>query len=375
MEIGVMVVDQSPVSLARSVISNTGTKIVMRLEDAAEMEEIGRALGLEEEAWKKLGYLQEGEAIIKASFMDAPVKTARFVRVSAGPNDVAQDENRQAPSYSSMERMWRPVLDGTRDPDPEWLVDLLGAAGRKTDLAAFVGLKLHLESTRNDAKAFEQTRAFRALVARRCLVEQDLLHAAKNLYAAAIALGNHRPLLEVAKLMFHALLEPAAPDPQLRVVALGIRRAADLLAIAGVGEASTWRALLLGLTGTPGARWRDVCRQFCGYCCVVGREDVSVPIRVLIKLCDEVATGGSLSEEGPSTVTDPMELVLRTQRLAAPVIGWPPSDATDKELAQRWRVLVDHLTRELALDYAKDVGPDAVALVQELLSFGRSGDA
>ena len=75
LQIGVVVVDQSPCRLARSVISNTNTKIVMRLEDGGEMEEIGRAMGLTTEEWSKLCYLQLGEALVKASHMDTPVKT------------------------------------------------------------------------------------------------------------------------------------------------------------------------------------------------------------------------------------------------------------------------------------------------------------
>ena len=232
------------------MISNTGTKIVMRLEDGAEMEEIGRALGLEEDAWKKLGYLQEGEAIIKASYMDAPVKTARFVQTTPSPQDDGPTGIGQAPSYSTMERLWRPVLDGTRVPETEWLRDLLAASGGKADLAGFVGLKLRLESKRNDANAFERTRELREVVARRSLKDDDLLAAARKTYAVTIVQGNDGPLFGVIRLMFRSLLQTAAPDPRLRVVGLGIQRAADLLALAGVGDATIWRALLLALTGS-----------------------------------------------------------------------------------------------------------------------------
>jgi hypothetical protein len=375
MELGVMVVDQSPVSLARSVISNTGTKIVMRLEDGAEMEEIGRALGLEEDAWKKLGYLQEGEAIIKASYMDAPVKTARFVRTTPGPHDDGPTGIGQAPSYSTMERLWRPVLDGTRVPEPDWLRDLLAASGGKADLAGFVGLKLQLESKRNDAEAFERTRELRAVVARRSLVDGDLLAAARHTYAATIVHGNHGPLLGVTRLMFRSLLQTAAPDPRLRVVGLGIQRAADLLALAGVGEAARWRALLLALTGTPGDRWREACQQFGQYCDVVGRRDVTVPVRVLMVLCAEAANGASRRVVGSDVATDPVELVLQTQVLMGPVIEPIAGDSADEELTRRWRILVDHLTRELALDFAAKAGSEAVSQVRELFTMGRPADA
>ena len=375
MELGVMVVDQSPVSLARSVISNTGTKIVMRLEDGAEMEEIGRALGLDEDAWKKLGYLQEGEAIIKASYMDAPVKTARFVRTTPGPQDDGPNGIGQAPSYSTMERLWRPVLDGTRVPEPEWLRELLAASGGKADLAGFVGLKLQLESKRNDAAAFERTRELRAVVARRGLVADEILAAARNTYATAIVHENYGPLLGVTRLMFRSLLETAAPDPRLRIVGLGIQRAADLLALAGVGEATRWRALLLALTGTPGDRWREACQQFDRYCDVVGRRDVTVPVRVLMVLCSEAASGASPRARGSKITTDPVELVLQTQTLLGPVIEPIAGDSADEELTRRWRILVDHLTRELALDFAAKAGSEVASQVRELFTMGRPGDA
>ena len=84
MELGVMVIDQSPASLARSVISNTGTKNRHaprgRRRDGGDREST-RAQG---RRWKKLGYLQEGEAIDQGVVMDAPVKTARFRQHDVG---------------------------------------------------------------------------------------------------------------------------------------------------------------------------------------------------------------------------------------------------------------------------------------------------
>ena len=138
-EIGLMVVDQSPTNLARSVISNTGTKVVLRLEDGAEMEEIGRALGLERDAWQKLGFLQEGEAIVKASYMDTPVKTARFAQLSKGPGDeLPRDDDGWIPSYIDLEKIWKPVLDGVQPPDDTWCERLLTSSRGHTELAGFV---------------------------------------------------------------------------------------------------------------------------------------------------------------------------------------------------------------------------------------------
>jgi hypothetical protein len=374
MELGVMVVDQSPVSLARSVISNTGTKIVMRLEDGAEMEEIGGALGLEKDAWNKLGYLQEGEAIIKAPYMDAPVKTARFVGTTPGPNDDEPTAPGQATSYSTMERLWRPILDGTRMPEQEWLRALLAASGGKVDLAGFVGVKMQLESKHDDADALERTRELRAVIARRHVVPEDLLAASTKTYARTIVHGNNGPLLGVIRLMFRSLLQPSAPDNLHRVVGLGIQRAADLLALAGVGEAPTWRALLLALAGTPGDRWREACQRYCEYCHVVGRQDMTVPIRVLMMLCSE-ASNGSVRRGAAPVTTEPVELVLQTQALLSPVIEPVEGDSTDEEVTRRWRILVDHLTRELAIYVADKVGPETERQVRELFTVGSSENA
>ncbi len=370
MDLGVMIVDQSPASLARSVISNTGTKIVMRLEDGAKMEEIGRALGLEEEAWRKLGYLQEGEAIIKASFMDSPVKTARFARTTAGPDEHAPTGPGVTPSYATLERLWRPVIDGTRAPDEAWLREILDASGVKMDLAGFVGAKAQLGVHRSDPEALARTQELRTVIAEMPVRPERLLAAARNTFASGIALANYSPLMNVARLMFRALLQPAGPDPKLRVVGPGLRRAADLLGRAGTGSGPKWCALLLGLVGTPGQRWREACTRFEEYCREIGRSDVTAPLRVLLLLSAEAARGAPQIAEGVRAI-EPVEVVLQTQALLRPIIELTDGDAADQELMRRWGILVDHLTRELALEFALLRGGDVAAAVRELFSMGR----
>jgi hypothetical protein len=368
MELGVMVIDQSPSRLARSVISNTGTKIVMRLEDGAEMEEIGRALGLQEAAWKKLGYLQEGEAIIKASFMDAPVKTARFNETTSGPGEHEPTETCTVPRYAELGDLWNGVLAGARRPDEAWLDDVLSAADGSVELAAFVGVKGLLEQHRNDAELLAKTRELRAVLATAEPSERHLLDAARETFKRSIVVASYGPLLDVARLMFRALVKPAAADPAIRVTGVGIQRAADLMALAGLGSPETWRALLLGLSGRPGLRWQDACGRFAAYCNEVGRSDATTPVRVLL-LSAEAARS---TMNGQSE--DPVELVLHAQALLQPLIELGPQ-TEEPAVTQRWQVLADHSTRELTLDLASRHGEDVRAAVAALLNVEATSDA
>jgi len=362
MELGVMVIDQSPASLARSVISNTGTKVVMRLEDGAEMEEIGRALGLEEDAWKKLGYLQEGEAIIKASFMDAPVKTARFNKTTSGPSEYERTDTGSVPRYADLGELWSGVLTGARRPDPAWLQEGLSTADGRVDLAAFVGVKGLLEQHRNDAEILAKTRALRTVLAADESRGNHLLDAAQEMFKQRVIVANYQPLLDVARLMFRALVTPAAADPAVRVTAVGIQCASDLMALAGVGNPETWRALLLGISGRPGLRWQDACGRFAGYCSEVGRSDATTPIRVLL-LSAETARGAIANGHS----VDPVELVLHAQALLQPLIELG-SQTEEPAVTQRWQVLADHAVRELTLDMASRYGEGVRTAVAALLS-------
>jgi hypothetical protein len=63
--IGVIVVDQSPASLADAVIRNTNTKMILRLTDSDEADRIGATLGLSREECRDLHELEDGEAVVK----------------------------------------------------------------------------------------------------------------------------------------------------------------------------------------------------------------------------------------------------------------------------------------------------------------------
>jgi hypothetical protein len=62
---GIIVVDQSPASLADAVIRNTNTKIILRITDSEEAERIGSSLGLSKEEYRDLHDLEDGEAVVK----------------------------------------------------------------------------------------------------------------------------------------------------------------------------------------------------------------------------------------------------------------------------------------------------------------------
>ncbi|HJN74817.1 MAG TPA: ATP-binding protein [Myxococcota bacterium] len=132
--IGVMVVDQSPAMLARGVIKNTNTKIVMRLEDGEEIAEMGRTLGLSEDSWDDLGLLGVGEAIVKTPAMTRPVRSCAYASVPT--QKILEPLKREAPRYGDLERTWQFVLDG-RGPPPDgaWLASLREQEGELVDFA------------------------------------------------------------------------------------------------------------------------------------------------------------------------------------------------------------------------------------------------
>ena len=82
--IGVIVVDQSPSSLAEAVLKNTNTKLVHRLVDGEELRVVGTAIGLEEDEWGDLGQLDDGECVVSLKSGGRPVKLALFPESELG---------------------------------------------------------------------------------------------------------------------------------------------------------------------------------------------------------------------------------------------------------------------------------------------------
>ena len=368
-DLGLMVVDQSPLTLARSVISNTGTKVVMRLEDGAEMEEIGRAMGLDADAWQKLGYLQEGEAVIKASYMDTPVKTAPFPVLSAGPG---RDENPRdggwIPSYTELEDRWRPVLNGMQVPSDAWRDDLVSCAGGSAELAGFVGLKLQLAGLRNDPQAAARSGMLRRLVAQADLDANMLLTAARSTYKGAVAELNSAALLGVERLLFRALAGILGPErrPLVPVVALGINRAAEILEMEGLGRSQQWRGFIVRLASGLSNSWAPTVKALETYASDVGRGDQTACMRVLLLLRAQ-ATQHPAYRSAEASSGGAVELLLQVTRLVAPVVERRADDVHGEDAERRWAVFGDHLHRQTCLDLARRQGEDQAAEVRDLL--------
>ena len=79
---GIMVVDQSPASLADAVIRNTNTKIILRISDSEEAERIGMTLGLTKEECRDLHELEDGEAVVKVKNAGKALKLCPAVLVA-----------------------------------------------------------------------------------------------------------------------------------------------------------------------------------------------------------------------------------------------------------------------------------------------------
>lgn len=72
--VGLAIVDQTPSVLVQSVIANTGTKILHRLDHPADRELAGRAAGLPADQVDLLGALQPGDAILRSDRRPKPFR-------------------------------------------------------------------------------------------------------------------------------------------------------------------------------------------------------------------------------------------------------------------------------------------------------------
>ena len=73
---GLIVIDQAAHAIAPSVLADTNTKIVLRLEDGEEIKTVGTSIGLAEKDWPDLQRLSTGECIVKTKAAAVPVKLA-----------------------------------------------------------------------------------------------------------------------------------------------------------------------------------------------------------------------------------------------------------------------------------------------------------
>src|SRR5262249_13673529 len=87
---GLIIVDQTPSALVTSVIANTGTKILHRLDHPTDREVAGRAAGIPTHHVDLLGKLSVGDAVVRCSRRSRPFR----VRM---PNPAVTYENLPLP--------------------------------------------------------------------------------------------------------------------------------------------------------------------------------------------------------------------------------------------------------------------------------------
>lgn len=348
MGIGLMVIDQAPTRLARDVIANTGTKIVLRLEDADEMAEVGRAMGLDEDAWQKLGFLQVGEALVKTSYMDRPAKSAGFNKLvlSTGPQIARPTGDGWSPSFTTLAALWRPVLrGGSAEPQVAWVDELLAASTGNVRLALFAGLRtLQMESRSSGSD--RDVPDLRALLASPEPTAASVLTCSKALWSGVVAAHYAEELVGVAAAIC-SVLEPSPAWAQKSFSGDGIAVAAHALARAGFGTEEEWLWSLSQVRrgrGTAQARSRLVrlCRS-------AEESDRTAAVRVLIAMTPELRKWrGTDPSPLPTTLVSAVELALTSmlltdddgvsdlQRSGADLLVAEIEERLARQVAARW---------------------------------------
>lgn len=319
LRIGVMVVDQAPAMLARGVLKNTNTKIAMRLDDGEEMEEMGRALGLDEERWRDLGVLRQGEAIVKATYMSHPVKSPPYANEEL-PRPVDPAERAPvahiAPSYPSLEAAWTAVLDGQGPaPDAAWRDRLLDFAAGDGEIARF-GLGRALLRTKDTRGVADvEGRAFGALP-----TDPDgLLATARRLHARAGTERLGRGLLPLERRILAADLTAALPDRTDDIEVSVLRASAEVLARATVGPGfDRWLDALIDLATAGAGQWPAASARFRASLRALGAKETHTSIRLRCVAArmrhHPVARGG-----------EPLEMQVLARRFVAEIL---PEGAT-----------------------------------------------
>lgn len=315
MGIGLMVIDQAPTKLARDVIGNTGTKIVLRLEDADEMAEVGRAMGLDEDAWQKLGFLQVGEALIKTSYMDRPAKSAGFNKnnLSPGPRNTRPVGVGWSPSFTTLAELWRPVMrGGSSEPQAAWADALLAASGGNVRLALFAGLRTLLMEN-GQGEIGRDAPDLRGLLASPEPTAVSVLACSRALWSGVVAAHYASEVISVAAAICSAL-EPSVAWRQASFSGDGIAVAAHALARAGCGTEDEWLwALGQVRRGRGTARARDTLAMLARS----GEEpDRTAAVRVLLSMTPEFRKWRSNdAPHGPSTLLSALGLTITSMLL------------------------------------------------------------
>ena len=335
-EVGLFVVDQSPCRLARSVISNTNTKIIMRLEDGAEMAEMGRAIGLDEEDWRKLGYLQVGEAIVKASYMDTPIKMAPSALVGVAERDpaspdVSPSEDGRAPrsptgapsNVVEIERFWKELIEDWHVA-PDWQNRLATAVGDQWELAAFVAAKLVVSAHDWRPQGLVGSGRIRDLLARTTgqfeveqIVETIMAHVDRPFKQILVD-----ALRDLERMLFRIAAGATGPPPEgvFESGQWGIVPAGLWLEHAGVGNATEWRHLLRQALTSNETTWNSATTALTRYACVKDGDVVSC-VAILCLMRATLAESRLISASA-----GPEELHHEVHRLVMEVSRCHPDD-------------------------------------------------
>lgn len=145
LRLGVVVIDQSPASLADAVLKNTNTKLVHRIGDSEEAQLVGSCLGLRDEEWRDLHELDDGECIIKGKRPGKPVKLTRFPLPTEPARRVLRGGS--PPNYTRATRLLDAVRRGEHDPTglDTMAGELISACCGRLDLLSYVLRKFALE--------------------------------------------------------------------------------------------------------------------------------------------------------------------------------------------------------------------------------------
>lgn len=357
MRIGIMVIDQSPTKLARDVIANTGTKLTLRLEDSDEMAEIGRSIGLEEDAWQKLGFLQVGEALVKTSYMDRPAKSAPFRTLSDPPSELYPRDAVYTPSFTAIAAHWSPLSQGKGyEPDGVWTESLLQIARGNVHLAVFGGLR-SLLMVEAKASTMAAITSLRNILAERSPNRECLTQVAKELWAEVVCSTYREQLRQAAVIVCHMLV----PSSAWRTVALtsaGIEFIATLLVSMGLESYDSWVGFF-SRTQSMRGRNRGVAGQ-ADFIIKAGLGNRTAVVRALLRSAmTEHENGGT-----------PIAMIIMAEQFVASAIA---VDFKGVSLVEQTAVedLLIEIEEQLALQIATAVGQEHARGVSEVFKMQR----
>ena len=90
---GFIIVDQSPAMVAQSAITNTNTKIIMRLADFGDCEAVGHSVSLNDEQIKEISRLNQGVAVVhQSSWTEAVLVKIDKADKADNPKEYGQDK-------------------------------------------------------------------------------------------------------------------------------------------------------------------------------------------------------------------------------------------------------------------------------------------